>query len=393
MYVSWDSPTVRRATSRASSHLRETCEFYERSDIMKNFKIYNSYEEYEKSHEDCQPKMNEVAVVYDGEYVCIDAIFDCKRVSTAVRRLFKNIDVNTIPEFDGWYETISESTENGYMSGFDTSCGDYHGWYGYYAWRVECNEDYIYISLKVRRETETEETVEEQPENVPEHETPETTTISEVKECEYCRECIHYGKCSVYAPEKMECRTVNKLLCGSVVCCEDFVSRKSIDDIYEEQKGEKIMTYHEMTKKYEERGLTDYQLRTLNDLKEIHGVDVQELSGYSGLSENNRKLFGMTVLRFYNAHGLNSRLELRPKAVNYVQEVLYYRNISEDEAEDIGIEIYLVDSDMRLTKKRLHRYVFEKGVSFKNCKKIIKHYLRFELKDSWYHFTDFGSWY
>lgn len=159
--------------------------------------------------------MNEVAVVYDGE-----------------------IDVNTIPEFDGWYETISESTENGYMSGFDTSCGDYHGWYGYYAWRVECNEDYIYISLKVRRETETEETVEEQPENVPEHETPETTTTSEVKECEYCRECIHYGKCSVYAPEKMECRTVNKLLCGSVVCCEDFVSRKSIDDIYEEQKAE-----------------------------------------------------------------------------------------------------------------------------------------------------------
>ena len=120
-----------------------------------NVKIYNSYEEYEKTHEDCQPKMNEVAVVYDGEYVCIDVIFDCKRVSTAVRRLFKNVDVKAIPELDGWYESISEATENGYMSGFDTSCGDYHGWYGYYAWRVECNEDYIYISLKVRRETET----------------------------------------------------------------------------------------------------------------------------------------------------------------------------------------------------------------------------------------------
>ena len=33
------------------------------------------------------------------------------------------------------------------------------------------------------------------------------------------------------------------------------------------------MTYKEMTKKYEERGLTDYQLRTLEDLKQIHGVD------------------------------------------------------------------------------------------------------------------------
>ena len=153
------------------------------------------------------------------------------------------------------------------------------------------------------------------------------------------------------------------------------------------------MTYQKMTKKYEERGLNDYQLRTLEDLKEIHGVDVRELSSYSGLSDENRNLFDTTVLRFYNAHGLNSRLELRPKSVNYVQEVLYYRDISEDEAEDIGMEIYLVDSNMRVTKKRLHRYVFEKGVSFKNCKKIIKHYLRFELKDGWYHFTAEGEWY
>lgn len=153
------------------------------------------------------------------------------------------------------------------------------------------------------------------------------------------------------------------------------------------------MTYKEMTRKYEERGLTGYQLRTLEDLKEIHGVDVAELSGYSGLSENNRKLFDVTVLRFYNAHGLNSRLELKPKAVNYVQEVLYYNNISKDYAEDIGLEIYLVDSDMCVTKKRLHRYVFKKGVSFKECEKSKKYYLRFELKGEWYHFTNKGEWY
>lgn len=153
------------------------------------------------------------------------------------------------------------------------------------------------------------------------------------------------------------------------------------------------MTYKEMTRKYEERGLTDYQLRTLDDLKEIHGVDVAELSGYFGLSENNRKLFDVTVLRFYNAHGLNSRLELKPKAVNYVQEVIYYKSVSEEETEDIGLEIYLVDDGMYITKKRLHRYVFKKGVSFKECEKSTKHYLRFELKGEWYHITENGQWY
>lgn len=60
--------------------------------------------------------------------------------------------------------------------------------------------------------------------------------VKRVKKCEYCRECIHYGKCSVYAPDKMECK--DGLGCGCPVCCEDFVSRKTIDDINEEQKAE-----------------------------------------------------------------------------------------------------------------------------------------------------------
>lgn len=228
-----------------------------------------------------------------------------------------------IPEFDGWYECISESTENDFFSDKDTSA-DTGEWYGDYAWCVECDDDYIYISLKVRRETDTEE----QPENVSEPDAEEFTP-----------------------------------------------------------KGEKIMTYHEMTKKYEERGLTDYQLHTLDDLKEIHGLDVRELSGYSGLSENNKNLFNVTVLLFYNAHGLNGRLELKPVSVNYVQEERY---ISEDD-DDVAIEIYLVDGD--IVTKQLYSHIFEKGVSFDKCRKVVKRYLRFELCDSFYQFTDDGIFY
>ena len=148
------------------------------------------------------------------------------------------------------------------------------------------------------------------------------------------------------------------------------------------------MTYQEMTGKYEERGLTDYQLFTLEDLKEIHDVDVTKLSGYSGLSAENKELFDITVLQFYNAQGLNSRLKLRPKAVNYVLDVTYCRN-----GETVRREIFLVDGNMRVTKKYLHRYIYKKGVPIRNCTAFKEHYLRFELQDEWLHFTRTCEWY
>ena len=151
------------------------------------------------------------------------------------------------------------------------------------------------------------------------------------------------------------------------------------------------MTYKEMTKKYEERGLTDYQLRTLEDLKEIHGVDVRELSGYSALSAANSNLIDVTVLRFYNAHDLNSRLELTPKAVNYVAETEYDMKIGENEAETIGIVIDSINHNGK--KSRLHRYVFNKNIPFSECIKIVTKYLCFELKEVWFHITAKGEWY
>lgn len=151
------------------------------------------------------------------------------------------------------------------------------------------------------------------------------------------------------------------------------------------------MTYQEMTKKYEERGLSDYKLRTLDDLKEIHGVDVQELSGYSGLSENNRNLFNVTVLRFYNAHGLNSRLELKPKAVNYVLEKDYTKVIGDDRY-GIATQIFVLDSNGQLTDICLHNSV-QSEIDIADCEENILRYLCFELNNDWFHITEKGEWY
>lgn len=151
------------------------------------------------------------------------------------------------------------------------------------------------------------------------------------------------------------------------------------------------MTYQEMTKKYKERGLTDYKIRTLNDLKEIHGVDVQELSGYSGLSDDNRNLFNVTVLRFYNAHGLNSRLELRPKAVNYVLEKDYTKVIGDDRY-GIATQIFVLDSNGQLTDICLHNSV-QSEIDIADCKESLLRYICFELNNDWFHITEKGEWY
>lgn len=62
------------------------------------------------------------------------------------------------------------------------------------------------------------------------------TGVKIVKECEYCCECIYYERCLSNAPERMKCKSSDCFMCGCHVCCEYFVSFKSVLDIYEEQK-------------------------------------------------------------------------------------------------------------------------------------------------------------
>lgn len=153
------------------------------------------------------------------------------------------------------------------------------------------------------------------------------------------------------------------------------------------------MTRTELEKRYEEHGCMDYQLHTLADLKAIHGVNVSELPGYSDLSDEHRKLFESNIIRFFNAHGLDNRKCLQPKCIHYVREIEYVKVINTEEAMTAGIEINIIDSETGRKKRRLHKYVFEKDIPFKECRKDAKEYLRFELKNEWFHILDNGNWY
>lgn len=47
--------------------------------------------------------------------------------------------------------------------------------------------------------------------------------------------------------------------------------------------GRRIIARVHLERKYEELGLTGYKLRDLNQLREIHNIDVNEIPGYNEL--------------------------------------------------------------------------------------------------------------
>lgn len=152
------------------------------------------------------------------------------------------------------------------------------------------------------------------------------------------------------------------------------------------------MTRYELEQRYKEFGCNDFKLRTLDELKNIHGFDVMELPGYEGLPQEQRELFNKTIIKFYNVWGLDNRARLQPKNVNFVYEV----NYADANNMVVGEDIYIVKSDGKTVGKRLHRHKFEKNADFKLCKECLqKNYLRFELKGKggWYHFTSNEDWY
>lgn len=159
--------------------------------------------------------------------------------------------------------------------------------------------------------------------------------------------------------------------------------------------GRRIIARVHLERKYEELGLTDYKLRDLNQLREIHNIDVNEIPGYKELPDEQRKLFNEAIINFYNAWGLDRRKSFIPKSVNFVYEVNYSKQLNKEDDfwTDVGQEVFVLDEKGGILR-RLHRYVHNKGINFKTCEKdSSKPYLRFELFGEWYHIISANQWY
>lgn len=157
------------------------------------------------------------------------------------------------------------------------------------------------------------------------------------------------------------------------------------------------MNRFQMEHLYEANGLNDYRLKTPEDLLKTHGIDYQEVDGYSLLDDVNRQLYEEFVVSFFNGQGLESRLSLIPKGIYYVED---YDLIAKENPND---EYYRVTGGVVLAidkngGKTVHHTWNDPDFSHLESEQAkSKFYLRFEYehhgRNEWQHVESGNSWY
>lgn len=119
---------------------------------------FNSFEEFENSG--TAGNYEEVTVIRENGWIKCDLLTECKSWKTALRRFFKMLGNEGI--FEGWYECMTESAENGYfkLDDFTMGNGSKNPLPGYCYEIEETSENVWYIFLNLREDT-TEENEEE----------------------------------------------------------------------------------------------------------------------------------------------------------------------------------------------------------------------------------------
>lgn len=152
-----------------------------------------------------------------------------------------------------------------------------------------------------------------------------------------------------------------------------------------------------LEKLYEINGLTDYRLKTLDDLLKVHDIDYREVDGYNRLDDLNRKLYEKFIVNFYNAQGLDSRATLNPMGIYYVED---YKYIAKENPEDdyyVTTESFVMIIDRNGLKTVHKHFKNEKYSHLELIREKSKFYLRFEYEHyenkAWQHVIDENTWY
>jgi len=83
------------------------------------------------------------------------------------------------------------------------------------------------------------------------------------------------------------------------------------------------MNRSQLEKLYEVNGLKDYRLKNPVDLIKTHGIDYITVDGFNQLSDVNKLLFGKFIVNIFNGLGLDSRMDMIPKGIYFVEDFEY----------------------------------------------------------------------
>lgn len=83
------------------------------------------------------------------------------------------------------------------------------------------------------------------------------------------------------------------------------------------------MTKNELENIYEINGLADYKLRSANDLLKVHSINHTKVEGYENLDNLKKTIYEKFIVDFFNAWGLDKRIELVPTGIFWVEDIEY----------------------------------------------------------------------
>lgn len=154
--------------------------------------------------------------------------------------------------------------------------------------------------------------------------------------------------------------------------------------------------YHEVTALYEATGRNDYQLKSVNDIKVIHGYDIRETTGYEDLTESQKATFEAYVIKHLNSVGMNTRLTMWPRSVHFVREVTLLSAEYYDEEDkrnyrhEIGREYIILKANGKT--KKWKRFIYEdedeKNIDATSDKEFLRVDWKYGSGSEWFHVSD-----
>ena len=155
---------------------------------------------------------------------------------------------------------------------------------------------------------------------------------------------------------------------------------------------------------YKANGLNDYQLKTTYDLLKVHGIDFEDINGYDDLTDENKAVYGVFIVNFFNLQGFYRRMRIIPRRINFVEEIEFL--VKEEPSQDYynyAGEI-ITKIDKKGIRKIIRKHMVVEYAGLKKIEKKPEYYLRFEYQcgedeegnpyNEWLHVTHGGTqWY
>lgn len=91
-------------------------------------------------------------------------------------------------------------------------------------------------------------------------------------------------------------------------------------------------SYSNIKNRYDSNNV-EYQMKHINDITKIFGVEMQQVKGFSDLTEEDQAIFSQGILEFLNGYGLGNRIQHLPVKVWKEANILKFLTLTGGDKE------------------------------------------------------------